>query len=260
MDEREATAAHYKDSSKLAVRGGFHARYSHHSWFDWVDQRLGLASDARVLDVGCGPGWFWNACTHLPDGMQLTLLDASAHMVAQAAGRLTHLNIADAVVADAISLPFPDQSFDVVTAMHMLYHLPKPELVLQEMRRVLVPGGRCLVTTNNPRNLPQIATLSHTAFGSAIDDTVQGRFGTPVALELMSRQFVNIEQKTYEDVYQVDDVAPVIEMLMTMPPGDKADVDGRARLEQAVTDLMQAHGGIIRMPNVQDLISGVRAE
>lgn len=259
MTERDDTAAHYKDSSKLAVRGGFHARYSNHSWFDWVDQRLNLTPGARVLDVGCGPGWFWQSCTHLPDDLELTLLDQSAHMVDQATARLAHLNVAGSVVSDAAKLPFDDQSFDVVTAMHMLYHMPDPAQALREMHRVLVPGGRCIVTTNSPDNLPQIAALSREAFGSAIDDMVQDRFGTPVALGLMTDVFEGIAQDTYEDLYRVDDAAPVIDILLSMPPGDKADDAARARLEQAATNLMTAHNGLVSMPSVQDMIAGTKA-
>lgn len=256
MTDRSETAAHYQDSSKLAVRGGFHRRFANRNWFTWVDARLNIPSAARVLDVGCGPGWFWNACTHLPADMTLTLLDQSAHMVEQATARLAHLNIAGSVVADAATLPFADNSFDVVTAMHMLYHMPDAGQALDEISRVLAPGGRCIVTTNNPRDLPQIAALSHTAFGSAIDDMVQARFGSPVARALMIERFVDVRQDTYEDLYQVDDPAPVIEMLSTMPPGDKADAAGRARLDDAVTAMMATHDGCIPMPRVQDIISG----
>ncbi len=258
MTDSDDPAAHYKDSSKLAVRGGFHARYSNVGWFGWVDARLNIAPGERVLDVGCGPGWFWNACQHLPDDMTLTLLDQSAHMVEQATERLKHLNIASSVVTDAANLPFPDQSFDVVVAMHMLYHLPNPAVALREMHRVLIPGGRCIVTTNNPRDLPQIAALSRQAFGSAIDDTVQERFGTPVALDLMRQHFKDITQQTCEDIYQVDDPEPVIDMLLTMPPGDKADTQGQARLRQAVGDMMTEHDGCTPMTRVQDMIAGIR--
>lgn len=258
MTDPEETAAHYKDSSKLAVRGGFHARFSGRSWFGWVDERLGLKPGSRVLDVGCGPGWFWAACKHLPDDLDLSLLDQSAHMVEQAKGRLSHLRIDRAVVTDATSLPFPNASFDTVVAMHMLYHVPDPSVVLREMHRVLAPGGRCIFTTNNPRNLPQIADLSRTAFGSAIDDMVQARFGTPVALDLMKAQFSGVSQQTYMDMYEVDDLEPVIDMLLTMPPGDKSDEVGKRRLRDAVADLFAANDGVVRMQSVQDMIVGIR--
>ena len=257
MTDRAETAAHYKDSSKLAVRGGFHARFAKNSWFGWVDERLKLSAGSRVLDVGCGPGWFWATCKHLPDDLELNLLDQSTHMVEQATMRLSHLRIGQAVVADAAGLPFPDDSFDIVIAMHMLYHLPDPAIALREMNRVLVPGGRCIVTTNSPLNLPLIAELSRAAFGSAIDDMVQARFGTPVALDLMKAQFSNVTQQTYNDMYQVDDPEPVIDMLLTMPPGDQANASGQARLRNAVMDLFAAHDGVVAMPSVQDMITGI---
>ncbi|MEJ6403110.1 class I SAM-dependent methyltransferase [Yoonia sp. 2307UL14-13] len=259
MTDPDETAAHYKDSSKLAVRGGFHARFAGRSWFGWFDERLGLTPGSRVLDVGCGPGWFWAACQRLPEDLELNLLDQSAHMIEQAIGRLSHLRIGQAVVADAMHLPFPNASFDTVVAMHMLYHLPDPAVALREMHRVLVSGGRCIVSTNSPRNLPQISDLSRVAFGSAIDDVVQARFGTAIALDLMKAQFSDVSQQTYADVYEVDDPEPVIDMLLTMPPGDKADAAGRQRLQDAVADLFTVNDGLVRMQSVQDMIVGTRA-
>ncbi len=52
------------------------------------------------------------------------------------------------VQAGADALPFPDASFDVLTARHMLYHVPSVPDALREFRRVLTPGGRFLAVTN----------------------------------------------------------------------------------------------------------------
>lgn len=53
---------------------------------------------------------------------------------------------ADLVLADTASLPYPDQSFDTVTIIAALNHMPNRAAVLGEVHRVLRTGGRCIIT------------------------------------------------------------------------------------------------------------------
>jgi SAM-dependent methyltransferase len=48
-----------------------------------------------------------------------------------------------------MELPFPDSSFDVVTARHMLYHVPNMNKAIHEAKRVLKPGGHFIAVTND---------------------------------------------------------------------------------------------------------------
>ncbi|GAA1462578.1 hypothetical protein GCM10009603_31900 [Nocardiopsis exhalans] len=63
------------------------------------------------------------------------------------------------MLADAMDLPFPDASFDAVTARHMLYHVPGPDRALREARRVTCPGGRVLATVNHGAGLPHLVAM-----------------------------------------------------------------------------------------------------
>jgi ubiquinone/menaquinone biosynthesis C-methylase UbiE len=143
----------YSDSRKLAARARLHQEYTiaETPWFPWVAARLPLATGNRVLDVGCGPGWFWAAAAGVvPEGLALTLVDLSPGMVQEAMERCWPLNFAsvEGQQADAAALPFADNSFETVIAMHMLYHVPEPATAIAEMHRVLKPGGSLAVTTN----------------------------------------------------------------------------------------------------------------
>ncbi|MFK7694702.1 class I SAM-dependent methyltransferase [Paenibacillus sp. HJGM_3] len=110
---------------------------------DWKlrvrSEYLGLLQEAgarTLLELGAGPGrdsyFFKN------EGLSVTSTDASPEMV-----RLCRAKGLDARLMDFRRLEFPEAVFDGVYALNCLLHLPKRELpdVLQEIRRVLKPGG-----------------------------------------------------------------------------------------------------------------------
>lgn len=97
----------------------------------------------RILDCGVGSGAMATAAVQaLPRPSELSAIDISPRMVATARRRFAAAGIAARVVeASVMALPFANDSFDVVTAAHVVEHLPDPVAALAEMRRVLRPGG-----------------------------------------------------------------------------------------------------------------------
>ncbi|GGU33773.1 class I SAM-dependent methyltransferase [Lentzea flava] len=111
---------------------------------------LELAGDVtgrRILDAGCGSGPLFAALRDR--GAVVTGIDASAGMLEQARRRLGA--DADLRVADlADPLPFPDHTFDDVLASLVLHYLRDWGPTLAELRRVLVPGGRLIISVEHP--------------------------------------------------------------------------------------------------------------
>ncbi|GII03708.1 class I SAM-dependent methyltransferase [Planobispora takensis] len=107
----------------------------------------GEVAGRRILDAGCGSGPLFAALRDR--GAVLTGIDASAGMLELARLRLGAE--ADLRVADlADPLPFPDDAFDDVIASLVLHYLQDWGPTLTEMRRVLRPGGRLLVSVEHP--------------------------------------------------------------------------------------------------------------
>ncbi len=110
-------------------------------WRKVVTARIRKWKPARLLDVASGTGdlalEIQDAC---PD-CEVIASDFCAEMLAHAASR----GIAKTIVADALSLPFPDGSFDVVTVAFGLRNMADYPAALREMHRVLKPGGRLLI-------------------------------------------------------------------------------------------------------------------
>ena len=95
---------------------------------------------ARLLDVCCGPGMLSAAA--VKRGAKAVGLDFSG--VVALASKL--VPGAEFQSGDATELPFADDSFDAVVCGYGIMHVPDPEKALQEMLRVLRPGGRVALT------------------------------------------------------------------------------------------------------------------
>jgi SAM-dependent methyltransferase len=103
---------------------------------DAFAERLQETEAESVLELGCGTGQLAHYLTTL--GAEVTAIDLSPGNVAAAKAR----GVA-AEVADFVSLPFPDDTFDAALAVNSLLHVPSRELqdVLIEIARVLRPGA-----------------------------------------------------------------------------------------------------------------------
>ena len=111
---------------------------------------LALAGDVtgrRILDAGCGSGPLFAALRDR--GAIVTGFDASTGMLEQARRRLGD-GAALQVAALGSPLPFPDGAFDDVIASLVLHYLEDWGPALAELRRVLKPGGRLIVSVDHP--------------------------------------------------------------------------------------------------------------
>ncbi len=110
-----------------------------------------ILDDARVLDVGCGNGRFLDAFQGR--NIDYTGLDVSSRMIAQAEARNKGVSIPHRfIVGDMLALPFPDASFNAVTEISALHHIPSDMLrsqAVREFARVLKPGGHLFLTDWN---------------------------------------------------------------------------------------------------------------
>ncbi len=107
---------------------------------------LDIPPGAHVLDVGCGSGAVTREVARRVDRRGRAVgLDPSPALLAVARDLAQDAGLGDCVEfreGDALRLPFPDGSFDVVLCVTVLSHVPRAEVAIPEMARVLRPGGR----------------------------------------------------------------------------------------------------------------------
>ncbi|MFN2292294.1 MAG: class I SAM-dependent methyltransferase [Anaerolineae bacterium] len=116
-------------------------------WF--VARRaLSMVREGRAVDLGCGPGHFVVDLAQSAPNLQVTGVDLSDEMLAQAEERARRYGLADRIAlkkGNAAQIPFPDGSLDLVVSTLSLHHWSDPVGVLDEIARVLRPGGSFLV-------------------------------------------------------------------------------------------------------------------
>jgi ubiquinone/menaquinone biosynthesis C-methylase UbiE len=116
---------------------------------------VGVQPGQRVLDVGCGTGYFARLlCLSVGRDGLIVGIDPSPAMISYASRQTGRASNCQFQVGRVEALEFPADHFDVVVSSLVMHHLPEGLRVaaLQEMRRVLRPGGRLLVAeAQNPR-------------------------------------------------------------------------------------------------------------
>jgi SAM-dependent methyltransferase len=241
----------YRDAANLDARAQLHRKYGRGDWFPWLAAQVGWFAGARVLEVGCGAGWFWEqAGSALPDALDVTLSDLSEGMLTEALGRVRGLDrnwAIDGRVADVAALPFADRAFDIVLAAHMLYHLPDPAAGAAEIARVLKPGGTALIATNGAAMLRQIFAIQAEVWPGHGVDQAHLRFGLENGPAILQTAFGSTEMRRYDDDLLCTDPADVEAYLTSSPPGSTADAEGLASLRQAIAEAFTAGGGVLRV-------------
>lgn len=121
---------------------------------------LGLPGGARVLDLGCGAGV--TSSRMLEFGYRVTGIDVSEKMLEKArdnAKKTGHEDRSEFRIGNAENLHMEEGSFDLVIAMGLIEFLIWDRFALQEMKRVLRPGGHLIVTVPNKNRISNITDI-----------------------------------------------------------------------------------------------------
>ena len=116
-------------------------------WFV-AHRAVGMTGRGEAADLGCGPGQLVIELARRSPGLNVTGIDLSDEMLAQGQDNARRAGVADRVSfrqGDAQQIPFPDASLDLVVSTFSLHHWSDPVAVLDEIARVLRPGGSFLI-------------------------------------------------------------------------------------------------------------------
>jgi SAM-dependent methyltransferase len=266
----------YADDTQLDIRHRTHQLYTVDpvDFGRWTLERLPWRGDERVLDVGCGPGDLLREMArqsakagHLGGWSALVGFDFSAGMASKAASSAAGLPV-HFIVADAQSVPFPDGSFDVVMARHMLYHVPDIDRAVAEAARVLRPGGYFLTMTNSAGSMAEYQAIREQAAGRypAINNPQRptARFSLEDGPAFLEPHFDRVETHTLPGTLRFPTAQPFVDYFasaraLIMRPGH-SDVEWQEVLAfvQAETEAIIASQGHLDVTKVSGAIVGVK--
>jgi len=237
----------YRDASRLDARVALYERFAREGepWYRWLLRQLAPGSGERILDVGAGSGGVWRENrARLPDAIPLAALDRSPAMLLDGRSRGAPAELAAA--GDAQALPFRDDSFDALLAAHMLYHVPDRPRALAEMRRVLRPGGRLCVATNDWTHLIELRELA-SRFGLGGTLFAAGRaadeFDLEAAADEVSDAFGPVRVARRRVPLEITAAGPVVDYVRSvLPEGGSGDAEPLAAFGREVGRRIERSG------------------
>jgi ubiquinone/menaquinone biosynthesis C-methylase UbiE len=155
-------------------------------------ERVGVKAGDRVLDVACGTGAVARvAAERVGEGGRVVGVDVNRSMLRVARERLPELEWREGSV---LALPFADGEFDVVFCQLGLQFFPDRPAALQEMRRVLAPGGR---------------------FGASVYSSIERNPAADALSEALDRQFGEGASRAKRHEHSLPDRAELAGLLAT---------------------------------------------
>lgn len=242
----------YHNAEKLNTRIRMHSEFSTnpYGWCRWVFDHYDLSDQARILELGAGPGDLWlENQDRIPPSWNITLSDLSPGMVAQAQENLakqSHPFKFD--IIDAQSIPYNSKEFDAIIANHCLFHVPDRAKALSEIGRVLTSKGYLFATTIGDSHMQEIPELL-TKFDPGIEDIFHDpvrSFTLTSGLGELQTLFASVEIHRYPDELHITETKALVDYVMSTISVSLAESQ-RADFSDFIKSEMKSQGGVIRI-------------
>ena len=156
MNAKEKSRAYFNAHRKSRLARGGYWRADYRS----VMKEIERFQPANLIDIGCGPGGFLCAVQKRFPDIQLNALDLSEEMVRETQERLGPSAVA--IVGDSEHMPLESEQYEIVTCNMSIHHYPHAQDAVNEMYRILKPGGTLLL--NDMDCASPIRALANWAF------------------------------------------------------------------------------------------------
>ena len=221
MDQADAIRRYYATDRNLRIHEETQAKYAVPSvdFVRWTLDTIDWTGDEAILDIGAGRGSHYACLIQEQPAITYFALDLSSNLL------LNHPCAADRLaLGDAMRLPFCDDSFDIVMANHVLYHLADIEAGLAEIKRVLKPDGRVLAATDSLQTTPELQVLIRRAIVLLSENGAQVNpltlpcdgFALENGTRILARHFYAVVRHDLPCQLIFDDVEPALEYLDSM--------------------------------------------
>lgn len=224
----------YKNDKNLNLRTNLHSyNINKVDWDKWCFDKIDFKEDSKVLELGCGSGKFWaKNIDDLDESIDVTLSDFSKSMLRIAKSKLKNLGREFKFKEiNAESIPYEDNTFDIVLAQHMLYFVPDINQALSEIKRVLKPGGVFYVTANSSDTMKELNEIMNDfdPDSGLNSNGYSTRFELENGERILKKYFNNIEVEVLNGKIIVNDPKPVVEYKASTIKGSSVLVGEKKR-------------------------------
>lgn len=213
--------------------------------WQWQADHYDFSSVRDILEVGCGPGVFWQYVkSKLSSNQHLTLTDFSQDMLEIAKQKISTLDLPCDVefdIADVENLSYSNNKFDLVIAHFMLYHAQSQGQALEEIKRVLKPNGWAGISTIRLSSYKEFFILAHEIDSRIpLESPVLAPFAEAVADQMLPKFFPQIKKYVAEKVLAITESKYVVNFFKTHPVAQYLQLKDEffAELERRVTNIL----------------------
>jgi len=220
INDKATVEAQYKNSGNLNTRISIHDKYSTNKqgFGNWITSHYEIKEGMTVLELGCGTGSMWVGKNDLIQKCsKLILSDFSEGMLEKTKETLQGVEGITYEVVDIQNIPYENNTFDVVLANMMLYHVPDLELGLREVRRVLKADGKFYCATYGENGIMEYIGGLFEGYGFSAH--TNKAFTLQNGADSLSKAFAKITRYDYEDslgVTNLEDMADYVYSLTGM--------------------------------------------
>lgn len=251
INDKNDVKKQYENSGNLATRISIHDKYSTNKtgFGNWIFSNYHVEDGMKILELGCGTGSMWKGKEDLiKRSGKIVISDFSEGMVEQSKSTIGEYDNVEYKVIDIQDIPYEDNSFDVVIANMMLYHVPDIDKGLSEVRRVLKDGGSFYTATYGEHGIMEHLAKLLGKFG--VTDNTSRAFTLQSGGKILEKHFEHVSVLFYEDslaVTNVDDLVEYIYSLSNMtslasvPKDDIREVFTR-NMEDGVLNVPKEYG------------------
>ena len=210
---------------------------------NWIYSNYSISNGVKILELGCGTGTIWLGRKEI-DNCSLILSDLSEGMLNTAKSNLSNYKNIEYKIIDIQEIPYEDNSFDIVIANMMLYHVPDINKGLAEVKRVLKNDGVFYTATYGENGIMQHLSKLLSSYG--VEDNTNKNFTLQNGKNILNRYFDSVLRLDYDDSLEVTNVDDIIEYIYSLPSMTSLSNINRDKMKSILIDNME--NGVLYIP------------
>lgn len=207
----------YATANNLNIRISIHDKYSTNNmgFGNWIVSNFRIDKGMRVSELGCGTGDIWkNRATLIGTCSKLILSDFSEAMVEATKRNIGKFDNVEYKIIDIQEIPYEDESFDIVIANMMLYHVPDIDRGVSEVRRILKRNGHFYCATYGEHGIIEYLSKILSEYG--VEGNMNKNFTLQNGYEILSKTFFKVEKLEYIDSLAITNIDDMVEYIYSL--------------------------------------------